>query len=48
MRAWQVAELGEPAEVLKFVELPVPTPGPGEVVVRVAAVACNFPDILIC
>jgi NADPH2:quinone reductase len=48
MRAWQVAELGEPAEVLKCVELPVPTPGPGQVVVRVAAVACNFPDILIC
>jgi len=48
MRAWQVAELGEPADVLKLVELPRPTPGPGQVVVRVAAVACNFPDILLC
>jgi NADPH2:quinone reductase len=48
MRAWQVTELGEPADVLKLVELPQPSPGPGQVVVRVAAVACNFPDILLC
>ena len=48
MRAWQVAELGEPADVLKLVELPQPSPGPGQAVVRVAAVACNFPDILLC
>lgn len=48
MWAWQVAELGEPADVLKLVELPEPKPGPGEVLVQVAAVACNFPDILLC
>jgi NADPH2:quinone reductase len=48
MRAWQVSELGEPADVLKLVELPQPSPGPGQAVVRVAAVACNFPDILLC
>jgi NADPH:quinone reductase len=48
MRAWQVAELGEPEDVLRLTELPDPEPGPGEVVVRVAAAACNFPDILIC
>ncbi|HEY1969800.1 MAG TPA: NADPH:quinone oxidoreductase family protein [Pseudonocardia sp.] len=48
MRAWQAAELGEPAEVLKLVEVPEPVPGPGQALVRVAAVACNFPDILVC
>ena len=48
MRAWQVAELGDPSDVLRLVDLPEPTPEPGEVVVRVAAVACNFPDILVC
>lgn len=48
MRAWQAAELGEPAEVLKLVEVPAPEPGAGQSLVRVAAVACNFPDILVC
>ena len=48
MRAWQVAELGEPADVLKLVDVPEPKPGPGQVLVKVAAVACNFPDILLC
>lgn len=48
MRAWQVTELGEPADVLKLVEVPDPVPGPGELLLRVAAAACNFPDILLC
>ncbi len=48
MRAWQAKELGEPAEVLKPVEVPEPVPGPGQSLVKVAAVACNFPDILVC
>ena len=48
MRAWQVAELGEPADVLKLVDVPDPEPGPGQLLVRVAAAACNFPDILLC
>ncbi|WP_028935836.1 NADPH:quinone oxidoreductase family protein [Pseudonocardia spinosispora] len=48
MRAWQVTELGEPADVLTFGEIPDPEPGPGQALVRIAAVACNFPDILIC
>jgi NADPH2:quinone reductase len=47
MPAWQVAELGEPSDVLRLVQLPLPTAGPGQVVVRVAAVACNSPDILV-
>lgn len=48
MRAWQVKELGDPADVLKLVDVAEPEPGPGQVLVRVAAVACNFPDILVC
>ncbi|SHK29795.1 NADPH2:quinone reductase [Pseudonocardia thermophila] len=48
MKGWQVHELGEPEDVLTFEELPDPEPGPGQVLVRVAAVACNFPDILLC
>ncbi|GAA1093597.1 MULTISPECIES: NADPH:quinone oxidoreductase family protein [Tsukamurella] len=48
MRAWQVPELGEPAAVLRAVDLEVPTPGPGQVTVRTLATAANFPDVLMC
>jgi NADPH2:quinone reductase len=48
MRAWQAHELGEPADVLKLMDVPEPVPGPGQSLIRVAAVACNFPDILVC
>jgi NADPH:quinone reductase len=48
MWGWQVRELGDPADVLTWTEMPDPEPGPGQVLVRVAAVACNFPDILVC
>src|SRR3989304_1453964 len=36
-----------PPESLQIVELPDPVPGPGEVVVEVAAAALNFFDTLI-
>ncbi|MBA3906008.1 MAG: NADPH:quinone oxidoreductase family protein [Pseudonocardiales bacterium] len=48
MRGWQVRELGDPADGLTWTEMPDPEPGPGQVLVRVHAVACNFPDILLC
>ena len=50
MRAWQVQQLGEPSDVMKLVDdVPPPaSPPPGSVVVEVAAVALNFPDILLC
>jgi NADPH2:quinone reductase len=48
MKAWQVFEPGEPAEVLKLNEVPMPEPGPGQVLVRVKAAALNFPDVLLC
>src|SRR5512142_2706793 len=43
MRAIQMTEFGGP-EVLKLVELPVPEPGPGEVLVRVTRAGLNFAD----
>ncbi|MHB8341136.1 MAG: NADPH:quinone oxidoreductase family protein [Mycobacteriales bacterium] len=48
MKAWQVHELGEPEDVLTFDEVPDPVAGPGEAVVRIDAVALNFPDVLLC
>src|SRR3954471_9204824 len=43
MRAIQIEEFGGP-EVLKLVDLPVPEPGPEEVLVRVARAGVNFAD----
>ena len=43
MDAIQIEQLGGP-EVLHAAELPDPTPGPGEVLVRVAAAGLNFVD----
>ncbi len=48
MRAWQVTELGDPADVLRLAEVSVPEPGPGQVQVRVRASAINFADTLLC
>ncbi|MFM9135060.1 MAG: NAD(P)H-quinone oxidoreductase [bacterium] len=45
MRAVVVTEPGGP-DVLSWVEVPDPVPGPGEVLVRVAACAVNRADIL--
>nr|WP_236571268.1 NADPH:quinone oxidoreductase family protein [Microbacterium hydrocarbonoxydans] len=47
MRAWQVTRLGEPADALTLQTVPTPTPAEGEVLIRVAAVAANFPDVLL-
>jgi NADPH2:quinone reductase len=43
MRAIQIEEFGGP-EVLKLVDIPVPEPGPGEVLVRVNRAGMNFAD----
>ena len=48
MKAWQVRELGEPQDVLEWVDVDDPQPGPGLLDVRVDAVALNFPDVLLC
>ena len=46
MRAWRVHELGNPDDVLTFDEVDRPTPGPGQVLVKVRASALNFFDAL--
>jgi NADPH2:quinone reductase len=43
MRAIQVQEFGGP-EVLRLVEIPVPEPGDGEVLIRVTRAGINFAD----
>ncbi|WP_219844197.1 NADPH:quinone oxidoreductase family protein [Arthrobacter sp. MYb213] len=48
LKAWSVTELGEPASVLELRDIDVPTPGVGQVAVRVLASAANFPDVLMC
>ena len=44
MRAIQQVEFGGP-EVLQLVDVPVPTPGPGEVLVKVTKAGLNFADV---
>ena len=46
MRAWRVHQLGDPSEVMSFDEVDQPTPGDGQVLVKVRAAALNFPDVL--
>jgi NADPH2:quinone reductase len=43
MRAIQISEFGGP-EVLQLVDLPVPEPGDGEVLIKVARAGMNFAD----
>ena len=44
MKAIQIRETGGP-EVLELVELPIPAPGPGQVLIRVEAIGMNFIEI---
>jgi NADPH2:quinone reductase len=48
MKAWQVQELGEPQDVLRWVDVDEPAAGPDDLLVQVDAVALNFPDVLLC
>lgn len=48
MKAWFVKQLGDPKDALVLEEVPDPTPGPKEVLIRVEAAAMNFFDILLC
>lgn len=45
MRAVEVRTPGDP-DVLELAELPIPAPGPGDVLIEVAAAGVNRPDIL--
>src|SRR5579863_3494823 len=44
MKAIQIHETGGP-EVLKLVDLPIPQPGPGQVLIRIEATGVNFIEI---
>lgn len=44
MRAIRIHSYGGP-EVLQLEELPTPTPGPGEALIRVHAASVNFLDV---
>ena len=44
MKAIQIHETGGP-EVLKLAELPIPEPGPGQVLIRVEAIGVNFVEL---
>lgn len=46
MRAIRIETLGGP-EGLRIVDLPEPTPGPGEVAVRVRATSLNYRDLMV-
>jgi NADPH2:quinone reductase len=45
MRAWRTHQYGDPLEVLKLDEVPVPTPEAGELLVRVQAIPLNLNDL---
>jgi NADPH2:quinone reductase len=45
MRAWRVHGLGDPS-AMTLDDVPVPTPGEGQLLVKVRAAALNFPDVL--
>ncbi|HEX4791057.1 MAG TPA: NADPH:quinone oxidoreductase family protein [Actinospica sp.] len=47
MYAWQASILGEPEKALSLVDVPIPEPGPGQLLVRVRATALNFPDVML-
>jgi NADPH:quinone reductase len=48
MRAVRVVQHAAPLEALELQDIPVPEPGPGEVLVEVAAASLNFGDIARC
>jgi NADPH2:quinone reductase len=48
MRAWQVQDKGEPKDVLHEIELAPPSPGAGQVRIRVTAAGIGLPDVLMC
>jgi NADPH2:quinone reductase len=45
MRAWRLHRYGEPLEVLELERVPIPTPEPGELLVRVDAFPLNLNDL---
>ncbi|MEV6785413.1 NADPH:quinone oxidoreductase family protein [Streptomyces sp. NPDC051098] len=48
MQAWRVHRNGEPSEVMRLEEVDRPTPGDGQLLLKVRAANINFPDALLC
>ena len=48
MKAWRVTGKGEPNEVMELADVELGAPGPGELVVKVAASGLALPDVLLC
>lgn len=48
MRALVCHEITDDLSGVEVRDVPVPTPGPGEVLIKVEASSINFPDILLC
>jgi len=48
MRAWQVHRNGPPREAIRLTDIDEPTPGPGELRLRVHAAAIGRPDAFLC
>ena len=48
MRALVCHKITDDLSGVEVREIEKPTPGPGEVLVKVAATSINFPDILLC
>ena len=45
MRAWQVTRYGRPTDALELLDVPDPTPGPGEILVRATASVLNYNEV---
>jgi NADPH:quinone reductase len=48
MRSWAQSEWGQPVDVLRQVDVEPPSPGAGQLAIRVIACALGFPDVLMC
>jgi NADPH:quinone reductase len=46
VKAWHVTALGRPTDIMHVVDVADPSPGPGQVAVRVQTCALGFPDVL--
>lgn len=46
MDAWVARDLGEPRDAMRIEQVPIPSPGPHQLRIKVEATGLNFPDLL--
>jgi NADPH:quinone reductase len=46
MNAWVANDLGEPRDVMRIEQMPIPSPRPHQLRIKVEATGLNFPDLL--